>query len=179
GLPSTISCVLGKKAEHANREARYAQAPIRMASFRPIVVPIIGTKTAPMTEKQPLIPQAQTNRCSLPRLASVVMAMGIGNPIKTAAGSKNAKQQTIRSGSDKGAIQLSIKSIIEAYPTSIAPITRSNAGNTIAERLRQPRDRRLPTPEQTSMPVITTAAAIVLLLSANINFERNATSIVM
>ena len=55
-----------------------------------------GTSAAPITEKQPLIPQAQMNICSLPNWPRLVMATGIGKPIKKAGGRISAKQHSRR-----------------------------------------------------------------------------------
>ena len=55
-----------------------------------------GAAAAPITEKQPLTPQAQMNRCSLPSRPSVVIAVGIGKPIRNAGGAMNRKQSASR-----------------------------------------------------------------------------------
>ena len=58
---------------------------------------MIGTMAAPITEKQPLMPQAHRNMWSLPSRASEVIAIGIGKPMRKAGGKISTKQQTSRS----------------------------------------------------------------------------------
>ena len=55
---------------------------------------ITGAAAAPITEKQPLTPHAQMNMCSLPSRPSVVIAVGIGKPIRKAGGAMKAKHNS-------------------------------------------------------------------------------------
>ena len=60
------------------------------------MVATIGTKPAPITEKQPLMPQAQRNMWSLPSRPSVVMAVGIGKPIRKVGGASSRIESSSR-----------------------------------------------------------------------------------
>ena len=60
------------------------------------MVATTGAAAAPITEKQPLTPHAQMNRCSLPSRPSVVIAVGIGKPIKNAGGAMKQKLSASR-----------------------------------------------------------------------------------
>ena len=72
-------------------------APTSTTAGRPKLVATIGTRAAPITEKQPLMPQAHRNMWSLPRRPSVVIAVGMGKPIRKAGGNSSSRQSTMRS----------------------------------------------------------------------------------
>ena len=61
-------------------------------------VAMIGMAAAPTTEKHPLMPQAQTNMCSLPRRTSQPMPVAMGNPMRKAGGATTPMESTSRSG---------------------------------------------------------------------------------
>src|SRR5215469_14130820 len=78
--------------------------------LRPRDVARMGTSAAPTTEKEPLIPQAQTNNRSLPNRARAVIARGIGNPIRKAGGAMSRTQQNDRQKGGITPIQSSAQS---------------------------------------------------------------------
>src|SRR5215469_14937009 len=125
--------------------------------LRPRDVARMGTSAAPTTEKEPLIPQAQTNNRSLPNLARAVIARGIGNPIRKAGGATSRTQQKDRHEGGKTPIQLSTQSDQNAPARRREPMQKRRTGKPKGTRTGVCCDSKLPSPEKTSMPVITTA----------------------
>src|SRR5262249_32298024 len=85
-----------RMAKNAGIAIRYATPATHSTDMSPNEVAMIGTSAAPMTEKQPLIPQAHRNMWCFPSRPSVVIAVGIGKPIRNAGGDTSTKQNRSR-----------------------------------------------------------------------------------
>src|SRR5689334_740685 len=97
-------------AKNAGIAIRYETPATQSTAVSPNEVAKIGTSAAPMTEKQPLMPQAHRNMCCLPRRPSVVIAVGIGKPIRNAGGKTSTKQRMRRTRYGKVPMKSSTRS---------------------------------------------------------------------